>query len=348
MLSKVMNRIEIDENKLRELHAQGLSCQAIAETLGSASRNTIHKRLSSLGLKTNNPSHPMPEEAKKKLSEKRKEWIRNNPDKHPWRSSNKFKSVPCEKVKDWLKANNIEFIPEMEIQCTDGHTYYMDIAFPDKKVGLEVNGNQHYNRDGTLKPYYQQREDLIKAQGWELLQIHYSLCFNLEKVQQIVNQVFSGQTKEFFDYKKYLEEREIIKAKIKQPKTCPVCGVEISRGAKTCKKCWKRPLFGEYNKPKKERKFSNCLDCECRISKSSCRCKACASKIRENKKTRKCTKEELVKLINEMPMVKVGRLFGVSDNAIRKWCYSYGIILPNRVGYWAKLKYGKTEPIIIT
>lgn len=51
------------------------------------------------------------------------------------------------------------------------------------------------------------------------------------------------------------------------------------------------------------------------------------------------TKEELSKLIWEMPTTKVAEIFGVSDKAIEKRCKLFGIEKPPR-GYWAK-KYSK-------
>jgi transposase-like protein len=42
------------------------------------------------------------------------------------------------------------------------------------------------------------------------------------------------------------------------------------------------------------------------------------------------SKEQLENLVMEIPLTKIGRQFGVSDNAVRKWCKSYGIEnLPN-------------------
>jgi len=47
------------------------------------------------------------------------------------------------------------------------------------------------------------------------------------------------------------------------------------------------------------------------------------------------TKEELEKLVWQMPSEKVGELFGVSGNAIGKRCKLLGIKKPGR-GYWMK------------
>ncbi len=56
-------------------------------------------------------------------------------------------------------------------------------------------------------------------------------------------------------------------------------------------------------------------------------------------------KEELERLIAELPMTKIGEMFGVSDNAIRKQAKKMGIELPDRRGYWAKLKADKGHTI---
>jgi len=304
-----MKQVQIDENKLIEYHSQGLDCDKIASIFNCA-RWTISKRLKLLGLTINKAKrNPLTKETKLVMSEKRKEWIRNNPDKHPWRNHNKFKSVPCEKVKEWLVNNKIQFISEMEIECADNHTYSIDIAFPERKIGLEINGNQHYNRDGTLKPYYQQRENLIKELGWQLVQIHYSLCFNLAKIQNIVENVLAGKNEEFFNYKEYFEE----KAKREQEKKTP----------------------------------KKCCDCGSEIHKYAIRCRSCASSAINKTRTKRCDKEQLLELVNKFPMTAIAKKFGVSGGSIKKWCNFYNITIPDRRGYWAKLQYGKTEPQII-
>jgi len=53
------------------------------------------------------------------------------------------------------------------------------------------------------------------------------------------------------------------------------------------------------------------------------------------------TKEELTKLVWQMPTSKVGELFDVSDKAVEKRCKKLGIEKPPR-GYWQKSKMGNT------
>jgi very-short-patch-repair endonuclease len=123
-------------------------------------------------------------ETKQQLSNMRKDYLSRNPDKRPWKKNTKFKSVPCENVKDHLKQKGIKFVEEY-MPLTD-RSFAIDIAFPDIKVGIEVNGNQHYTPDGKLHEYYQIRHDLITAAGWKLIQLHYSSCFDVKLIDSII------------------------------------------------------------------------------------------------------------------------------------------------------------------
>lgn len=61
-----------------------------------------------------------------------------------------------------------------------------------------------------------------------------------------------------------------------------------------------------------------CCDCGKEITLRALRCKTCAYKFKRttNYPDRKTLKE----LIRTMPFIKIGEKYGVSDNAIRKWC----------------------------
>lgn len=62
-----------------------------------------------------------------------------------------------------------------------------------------------------------------------------------------------------------------------------------------------------------------CLDCGKEINKESSRCVECNNKKLRFIKNRP-SRKELKQLIRNMPFTKIGEKFGVSDNAIRKWC----------------------------
>jgi len=86
-----------------------------------------------------------------------------------------------------------------------------------------------------------------------------------------------------------------------------------------------------------------CEKCGTFIDKNSTWCKPCSSQVR-GKLYQKYTisKEELQILVDTTPFTSIGKMFGVSDNAIRKRCKREGVIIPKREpGYWTIKKYEK-------
>ena len=81
------------------------------------------------------------------------------------------------------------------------------------------------------------------------------------------------------------------------------------------------------NKNKDNKILNYCIDCGKEISRGAMRCISCEQERRHSEKP--ITREELKRLIRTTPFTKIGEQFGVSDNAIRKWCDSYN--LPRKV-----------------
>lgn len=73
----------------------------------------------------------------------------------------------------------------------------------------------------------------------------------------------------------------------------------------------------------KPKKIYICIDCKKEITKGATRCLACENKRRIT--TLVISREELKNLIRTTPFTKIGKQFGVSDNAIRKWCDKYNL-----------------------
>lgn len=78
-------------------------------------------------------------------------------------------------------------------------------------------------------------------------------------------------------------------------------------------------------KLKKEQKY--CPDCGNLIGNNSNYCKHCSPKHRLNSvkvsDENKPSKEDLLELIKTKPFTEIGKMYGVTDNAIRKWCKKY-------------------------
>lgn len=76
------------------------------------------------------------------------------------------------------------------------------------------------------------------------------------------------------------------------------------------------------------RKKNNCLKCGVVIDKKSKYCTDCfPGRVFRVEIEDRPTKEELEKMVGDMSMTAIGKKYGVSDNAIRKWCRRYGIEL---------------------
>lgn len=82
--------------------------------------------------------------------------------------------------------------------------------------------------------------------------------------------------------------------------------------------------FGAKNKTHLPAKQYYCIDCGKQVStKETIRCIECNAK--NNRKTKRPSREELKNMIRSTSFVAIGRQFNVSDNTIRKWCKSYNL-----------------------
>lgn len=64
-----------------------------------------------------------------------------------------------------------------------------------------------------------------------------------------------------------------------------------------------------------------CPNCGGKKSPTAQLCISCRNK--EQRKVERPSRDELKELIRKQPFTKIGRMFNVSDNAIRKWCNNY-------------------------
>lgn len=69
-----------------------------------------------------------------------------------------------------------------------------------------------------------------------------------------------------------------------------------------------------------KKKHYYCKNCGKEITSKACYCVECSHSLQQ--RTDRPSREELKSLIRENSFVTIGKMFGVSDNAIRKWCVS--------------------------
>ena len=106
---------------------------------------------------------------------------------------------------------------------------------------------------------------------------------------------------------------------------CPNCNYQLdTTNGKNIKRLREMGLLGQVKK-------YYCKDCGKEVSHSTTeRCAECAAKARVIPTEQlPVSREELKNLIRTKPFTQIGKQFGVSDNAIRKWCEKFE--LPRRV-----------------
>lgn len=90
---------------------------------------------------------------------------------------------------------------------------------------------------------------------------------------------------------------------------------------------WKRDNvkypIRDYKNNSKLKKINTCPDCGAIISLESNYCEQCC--FLHQRKVERPTREELKSEIRIYPFLTVGKKYGVSDNAIRKWCVAYNL-----------------------
>lgn len=165
----------------------------------------------------------VPIEVREKISISRRDWLLRNPDKHPWKKNDKFLSIPCEILKNRLSIEGINFISEYS--PLSDRNYSIDILIVDKLIGIEVNGNQHYDKNGKLKEYYENRKNDIEKVGLSLIDIHYSKVFDDKFLLELILFIQNKKDKLEFDFIK------------KDDKYCE-CGKKIKNSSKLCSVCY--------------------------------------------------------------------------------------------------------------
>lgn len=155
------------------------------------------------------------EETKLNLSNKRKKYLNENKDKNGWSLYKNEETEPEKRFRRLLETiENIEFAQYYKIPNSE-RNYELDFSIVDTKIAFEINGEQHYNRDGTLAPYYQERHDYLEKLGWIVVEIHYQLCFNEEVIRNIIIESLNQNIKftedkcnEIINYRLKLKEKK--------------------------------------------------------------------------------------------------------------------------------------------
>jgi very-short-patch-repair endonuclease len=110
------------------------------------------------------------EETKKKISKSRKQFLTENPDKVPYLMNHYSKgdSYPEKYFEEAFKSEGINLIKKYRIGL-----YELDFCCPEKKVDIEIDGDQHY-LDTRIVASDIKRNEYLKNLGWKVYRIKWS------------------------------------------------------------------------------------------------------------------------------------------------------------------------------
>jgi len=132
------------------------------------------------------------DETKRKISEIRKEYLKNNPDKVPYLlNHSRNESYPEKYFTELFKNEKIEVIKKFRIGL-----YELDFSIPHKKINIEIDGEQHYV-DNKIVESDLRRNRYLSDLGWITHRIRwseYQKMGNIEKykfINQLKNKIES-------------------------------------------------------------------------------------------------------------------------------------------------------------
>jgi very-short-patch-repair endonuclease len=218
------------------------------------------------------------------IRQKRFDYLKTTNNETPWERKRNGKMSYLE---NWFFEKCQEYkLQEQYDIITEYPVYphFIDYAFINLNLAVELDGQQHFTRKKQQEKDKEKEDNLI-SQGWKIYRINY---------QETNNEKFD-------DFLKYLKNFDI------QPKIMKNEIIKYNKGKLTCLYC------GEFFIPKhNKQKFCNQS------------CSGSYNAIRySSRKVERPTKEKLEELIKNYPMTTIGKMFGVSDNAVRKWIKVY-------------------------
>jgi hypothetical protein len=217
--------------------------------------------------------------------------------------------------------------------------YHIDhnIKFERNNEGFDYffNGEIHKFHPDFIKGkiYYEIKGYKTKEVDAKIAQFPYKIIVLYEKdLKEIFDYVIKMYGKNFislYDGEKYI-------------KYCEKCGGEMCQRnkGKLCKKCYFELIKSKPKKRTSKKKGDNCIMCNKLISKNKTGlCKSCCKPPVSEFKF-KIEKEELENLVKEYSYEKIGKMFNVSGNTVKKRAKKFNIIVKYEEGHWNKV-YGK-------
>lgn len=111
------------------------------------------------------------EKTKEKIRQARLKYMKEHPEDTAWRKRNK-PSYPEQCFINFLQEKEIDkkFLIEREYSV---FPFYVDFAFVDIKLAIEIDGSQHLQEDRKKKD--EEKDQLLRSQGWSVIRFSESI-----------------------------------------------------------------------------------------------------------------------------------------------------------------------------
>jgi very-short-patch-repair endonuclease/transposase-like protein len=286
--------------EIQKYYDEGNSLKSISKKFGISQRQ-LYKAIKSGDLKTRSKSETSiiqhkkkkynhSDETKRKLSEIRKKYLQENPDKVPYLlNHSSHESYPEKYFAEVFENENFNLQRYFRIGL-----YELDFCSVKKKVDIEIDGNQHYTDEKIIESD-KRRDQFLRDFGWEIVRIEWK---EFKKLNDIDRRDFIQRLKGYLNnieekpcfYKYKSNKKEKVKKKVKKEKVKNHYSLN-----KICKCCSDR--ITNYTKNEM------CVKCQ-RFN---------------SRKVERPSLEQLKDDVEKLGYTGTGKKYGVSDNAIRKW-----------------------------
>jgi very-short-patch-repair endonuclease len=254
----------------------GCSKNLIKMILGDRVRSVSE----SLIISKKNKNRKLTEEHKDKIRVSRLNYMKNNPEKTAWRLSNLSypEKLFLDKIKELELDKKYLIVRERSV-----FPYFVDFAFENEKIAIEIDGSQHENEDRKNSDI--KKDELLNELGWIVIR------FSAKKIISDLDECIKIVTSHIIDGLN---------------KPYDVCGVYLYNDIKNIK------IIAD--------RFKKCK-CGNIIEKKTNMCRVCDAK--NQRKVQRPPYEQLLLEVGEIGYVATGKKYGVSDNSIRKWIRMY-------------------------
>lgn len=234
------------------------------------------------------------EEAKDKIRTARLKFMKEHPEQTAWRQKNESYPEKCfiKMLSDYGFDKKYLIYKEYSV-----FPYFIDFAFFNEKVAVEVDGSQHLEPERAESD--RKKDLLLLDNGWYV--IHFTATDVMKNPSMIAEKL-----NEFISNKMTCKVEKVGILKAPKEKECKkhseyseIIHVGILKAPKT-----REPIPREENG---------------RTAKQN------ESAYKSRKVTNRPLKDELFKMICYLPFMEIGRKYGVDGNTIKKWCKNYGL-----------------------